>query len=42
MALQLAETEYEKYNAERIRIDDLKALEELDNELKQLKSTKRE
>ena len=37
MALQLAEMEYEKYNAERIRIDDLKALEELDNELKQLK-----
>lgn len=42
MALQLAEMEYEKYNAERIRIDDLKALEELDNELKELKSTKRE
>ncbi len=42
MALQLAEMEYEKYNAERIRIDDLKALEELDNELKQLKSSKRE
>lgn len=42
MALQLAEMEYEKYNAERIKVDDLKALEELDNELKQLKSTKRE
>lgn len=42
MALQLAETEYEKYNAERIRVDDLKALEELDNELKELKSSKQE
>lgn len=41
MALQLAEMEYEKYNAERIKVDDLKALEaleEFDNELKKLKS----
>jgi hypothetical protein len=37
LALQLAETEYEKYNAERIKTEDLKALEELNNELKQLK-----
>ncbi len=36
MALQLAEMEYEKYNAIRIMADDLKALEELDNELFQL------
>ena len=33
MALQLAETEYDKYNAERIKADDLKALEELDKEI---------
>jgi hypothetical protein len=38
MALQLAETEYDKYNAERIKADDLKALEELDKEINQLKS----
>jgi hypothetical protein len=37
IALQLAEMEYEKYNAERIKVDDLKALEELNNELTQLK-----
>ena len=37
MALQLAETEYDKYNAERIKADDLKALEELDKEINQLK-----
>ena len=33
MALQLAETEYDKYNAERIKAGDLKALEELDKEI---------
>jgi hypothetical protein len=38
MALKLAEMEYEKYNAERIKADDLKALEELDEEIKQLKA----
>ena len=38
MALQLAKTEYDKYNAERIKADDLKALEELDKEINQLKS----
>jgi hypothetical protein len=38
MAVQLAEMEYEKYNAERIKADDLKALEELDEELNQLKA----
>lgn len=38
MAVQLAEMEYEKYNAERIKADDLKALEELDKELNQLKA----
>ena len=37
MALQLAETEYDKYNAERIKADDLKALEELDKKINQLK-----
>ena len=36
-ALQLAETEYINYNAERIKADDLKALEELNEEIKQLK-----
>lgn len=40
LALQLAETEYDKYNAERIKTEDLKALEELNNELKQLKTSK--
>ena len=42
MALQLAETEYDKYNAERIKADDLKALEELDKEINQLKSNKQQ
>ena len=37
MALQLAETEHDKYNAERIKADDLKALEELDKKINQLK-----
>lgn len=37
MAMKLAETEYEKYNADRIKADDLKALEELEKEINQLK-----
>jgi len=37
LALQIAETEYNKYNADRIKADDLKALEELNEELKQIK-----
>lgn len=36
LALQIAETEYEKYNRQRIDVEDLKALENLNNELKQL------
>ena len=36
MAVQLAETEYEKYNFERIKADDSKALEELDKEMKKI------
>jgi len=36
LALQLAETEYEKFNAKRIEADDTRALEELNKEIKQL------
>jgi len=36
LALELAETEYKKYNQQRIAADDLKSLENLNNELKQL------
>jgi hypothetical protein len=36
LALQLAETEYEKFNAKRIKADDTRALEELNKEIKQL------
>jgi len=36
LALQLAETEYEKFNEERIKAEDLKALEVLNEEIKQL------
>ncbi|MBW8325600.1 MAG: virulence RhuM family protein [Prolixibacteraceae bacterium] len=36
LALELAETEYEKYNQQRIATDDMKSLENLNNELKQL------
>lgn len=36
LALEIAETEYEKYNQQRIVSDDLKSLENLSNELKQL------
>ncbi len=36
LALQLAETEYEKFNAERIKADDTRALEELNKEIKKL------
>ncbi len=42
MALQLAEMEYDKYNTERIKADDLKALEELDLELIQLRAKNKE
>ena len=34
LAIEIAGSEYEKYNAQRITADDKKALEELDNELK--------
>ncbi len=36
LALEIAETEYEKYNQHRIATDDLKSSENLSNELKQL------
>lgn len=36
LALQLAETEYEKFNADRIKAGDIKALDELNEEIKQL------
>ena len=36
LALQLAETECEKFNAERIKVDDTRAFEELNKEIKQL------
>ena len=36
LALQLDETEYEKFNAERIKVDDTRAFEELNKEIKQL------
>jgi hypothetical protein len=36
-ALQLAETAYQQYNAERIKEDDLKAMEALNEEIKQIK-----
>jgi len=38
LALQLAETEYEKFNAERIKAEDVTALEVLNEEIKQLGS----
>ena len=44
LALQLAELEYDKFRAERLKTEDLKALEELNKEIKQLgksKSTKK-
>jgi len=37
LAIEIAETEYEKYNTQRIAVADQKALEELDNEIKKLK-----
>lgn len=37
LAIQIAENEYEKYNADRIKAADLKAFEELNKELDQLK-----
>jgi hypothetical protein len=36
LALQLAESEYDKFRVERIKAEDLKALEELNKEIKQL------
>ena len=40
LAIEIAGSEYEKYNVQRIAADDKKALEELDNEIKKLKSGK--
>jgi hypothetical protein len=40
LAVEMAENEYEKYNAQRIAAADQKALEELDNEIKKLKPRK--
>lgn len=37
LAIQIAENEYEKYNADRIKAADLKAFEELNKEHDQLK-----
>ncbi|MBW8330406.1 MAG: virulence RhuM family protein [Prolixibacteraceae bacterium] len=37
LALQMAETEYEKYNKERLVAEDIKALENLNEEIKKLK-----
>jgi hypothetical protein len=37
LALQMAETEYDKYNKERLAAEDIKALENLDEEIKRLK-----
>lgn len=37
LAIQIAETEYEKYYKERLASEDLKALENLNNEIKKLK-----
>lgn len=40
LALQIAEGEYEKYHQQRIASEDLKALENLDNEIKIIKGKK--
>lgn len=40
LALEIAETEYEKYNKQRIAAEDLKALENLNIELKQIEGKK--
>ena len=40
LAIEIAGSEYEKYNVQRIAADDKKVLEELDNEIKKLKSGK--
>ena len=37
LALQMAETEYDKYNKERLTAEDIKALENLNEEIKKLK-----
>ncbi len=41
LAIEIAESEYEKYHSERVATEDKKALEELDKELKLLKTLKR-
>lgn len=40
LAIEMAEAEYEKYNAQRIAAADIKALEELNGEIKKLKPGK--
>lgn len=40
LALEMAEAEYEKYNAQRIAASDQKAIDELNNEIKKLKPGK--
>ena len=40
LAIEMAEAEYEKYNAQRIGAADQKAIEELNNEIKKLKPRK--
>lgn len=40
LAIQLAEKEYEKFRAERLKSEDLKALDELNKEIKQLGKNK--
>ena len=40
LALQLAESEYEKFRTERLKTEDIKALEELNKEIKQLGKSK--
>ena len=39
LAIEIAEGEFEKYNKERLTNDDLKVIEELNNEIKTLKKT---
>jgi len=38
LALQMAETEYDKYNKERLGAEDIKALENLNEEINKLRS----
>ncbi len=42
LALQIAEDEYEKYHQQRLASEDLKELENLDNEIKLIKGKKKE